>query len=108
MVRWVFLSAFFAVIFWGDPAASTVKHLTCDSPMGCNVRELVGKSETKEFRTYRNTDGVKIGAHDATCKGGSNDLSCTATFCQDLSYCTCSCTNWSPTDRHHAQIDIHC
>jgi len=106
MVRWVFIAAY-CVALWGGPAAADVVHFTCDDPTGCSYDEQLGKSITKEFRGYCSTTGVRVVPQNQQCQSRNENVTCTYADC-DLSYCTCSCTNWSPTGRHPATIYVYC
>lgn len=109
MVRWLLVTAFCVVSSWSGPASAEVVDFTCTTSAGCKYDEQLGKSITKEFRGYCNTSGIKVQPYTQQCNSGNANVTCTVADCDGpLAYCTCSCTNWSPTGRHPAAIWVYC
>jgi hypothetical protein len=87
---------------WSGGAVADVVNYSCGIG-SCVYEHKIGESMTREFRgECRNAQ-----PEEQRCEAKNQNVTCTVTVC-DSGFCSCSCTNWSPTGRHPAAIVIYC
>ena len=86
----------------GGSAVAAVTDYSCGGG-SCVYEHQIGESMTREFRGQCYSSQPS----EQRCEAKNENVTCTITVC-DSGFCSCSCTNWSPTGRHPAAIVVYC
>lgn len=92
----------------GPAAAKQVEKLHCSDK--CTFTEEQGPDQTKEYRGFCDgTEEMSVANSKLKCSPSKN-MTCTVSFLIDTvtEYWSCSCTNWSPSQRRNATVTLTC
>ncbi len=106
----VFISTFILCstlsVLAGEAVAGEVVHLNCEKGE-CQFSEELGPDQTHEYRGTcsgeKSKDDYSMACHPV------KSTTCTGPLWSPFGYYySCTCTNWSPTERKNVTIDILC